>query len=341
MGLMMKVRKDLMLLLLVYAVLCLVPLAAHGNLHLMNILIICLIWAVVAAAWDLIMGFAGIFTFGQVAFFVIGAYGSAILTRTTGVSPWLGIVFGGLLTGTIGVLVGLPCLRLKGAYVALVTFAVHMILEPFLKSNIGRAIGTGGPQGILSIPALNLGSYKFSSMHLVPPYYAALIISFAALLIIYKIIHSPWGLAFVAVRDSEVFAVSLGIDDFKYKLAVFGISAFLTGMIGAFYAHYIGMLSTRILGLDLFLILMVMLVVGGMGRFPGAVIGSFIAIFLSEWLRFLESWRMVIFGAIVILMVLFMPQGITGLLFPLEGSGPVDRLLRRLRRADAVAYKSD
>ena len=145
MGLMMKMRKDLGLL-LTYAVLCLVPLAAHGNLHLMNILIICLIWAVVAAAWDLIMGFAGIFTFGQVAFFVIGAYSSAILTRTTGVSPWLGILLGGLLTGTIGVLVGLPCLRLKGAYVALVTFAVHMILEPFLKSNIGRAIGTGAPR---------------------------------------------------------------------------------------------------------------------------------------------------------------------------------------------------
>lgn len=328
----MTMRKDLLMLLLLYAVLCIVPIAAHGNLHLMNILIICLIWAVVAASWDLIMGFAGIFTFGQVAFFVIGAYGSAILTRSMGISPWLGIILGGLLTGIIGILVGLPCLRLKGAYVALVTFAVHMILEPFLKSDIGRALGTGGPQGILSIPTLKLGSYEFSSMHLVPPYYVALVISFLALLIIYKIINSPWGLAFVAVRDSEVFAESLGIDGFKYKLAVFGISAFLTGMIGAFYAHYIGMLSTRILGLELFLILMVMLVVGGLGRFPGAVIGSFIAIFLSEWLRFLESWRMVVFGAIVILMVIFMPQGITGLIFPRDGKGPIERLIYTIKK---------
>lgn len=323
----MTMRKDLLMLLSLYAVLCIVPIAAHGNLHLMNILIICLIWAVVAASWDLIMGFAGIFTFGQVAFFVIGAYGSAILTRSMDISPWLGIILGGLLTGIIGILVGLPCLRLKGAYVALVTFAVHMILEPFLKSDIGRALGTGGPQGILSIPPLKLGSYEFSSLHLVPPYYVALVISFIALLIIYKIINSPWGLAFVAVRDSEVFAESLGIDGFKYKLAVFGISAFLTGMIGAFYAHYIGMLSTRILGLELFLILMVMLVIGGLGRFPGAVIGSFIAIFLSEWLRFLESWRMVVFGAIVILMVIFMPQGITGLIFPRDGKGLIERLI--------------
>jgi branched-chain amino acid transport system permease protein len=327
----MKMRKELMLLLAIYAVLCLVPIAAHGNLYLMNILITCLIWAVVAAAWDLIMGFAGIFTFGQVAFFVIGAYGSAILTRTTGISPWIGIPLGGLLAGAVGVLVGLPCLRLKGAYIALVTFAVHMILEPFLRGNVGRAIGTGGAQGILSIPSLSLGGYEFSSLHLVPPYYAALVISLISLLIIYKIIHSTWGLAFVAVRDSDLFANSLGVDDFKYKLIVFGISAFLTGAIGAFYAHYVGMLSTRILGLDLFLILMVMLVVGGMGRFPGAVIGSFIAIFVSEWLRPLETYRMVIFGAIVIALVLFLPQGVTGLLFPATGKGPLVRLGRFFR----------
>jgi branched-chain amino acid transport system permease protein len=322
----MKMKKELLLLLAIYAVFCLMPLAVHGNLYLMNILITCLIWAVVAASWDLIMGFAGIFTFGQVAFFVIGAFGSAILTRATGISPWFGILFGGVLAGAMGLLVGLPCLRLKGAYVALVTFAVHMILEPFLKSSVGRTIGTGGSPGIMSIPPLSLGQYEFSSMNLIPPYYAAVLLSLISLLIIYKIINSTWGLAFVALRDSEVFANSLGVDEFKYKLLVFGISAFLAGSVGAFYAHYVGMLSSRILGLDLFLILMVMLVVGGMGSFPGAVIGSFITISVSELLRPLETYRLVIFGAIVILLVLFLPQGITGLLFPVEGKGPLTRL---------------
>lgn len=288
----------------------------------------CLIWGAVAAAWDLIMGFAGIFTFGQVAFFVIGAYCSAMLTRTLGISPWLGIPGGGLITGVIGILVGLPCLRLKGAYIALVTFAVHMILEPFLKSDVGRAIGTGGPQGILSIPPLKLFGYTYSSLEPVPWFYTAFFISFVALFVIYKIIHSTWGLAFIGVRDSEAFARSIGINDFKYKLMVFGISAFLTGMIGAFYAHYVGMLSTRILGLDLFLILMVMLVLGGVGRFPGAVIGAFIAVFVGEWLRPLETYRLLIFGAMVVLLVIWMPHGITGLLFPIDGSGPIERFGR-------------
>jgi branched-chain amino acid transport system permease protein len=168
MGVIMKMRNDLMMLIGFYLLICTL-----------------LIWGVVAAAWDLIMGFAGIFTFGQVAFYVIGAYGSAILTRTFGISPWLGIPAGGLITGIIGVLVGLPCLRLKGSYVALVTFAVHMILEPFLKSNPGRAIGTGGPQGILSIPPLKLFGYTYDTMELVPWYFTVVFFSFISLYLVF------------------------------------------------------------------------------------------------------------------------------------------------------------
>jgi branched-chain amino acid transport system permease protein len=324
----MKMRKDLTILIGIYLIFSVLPILFHGNLYIMNILIMCLIWGVVAASWDLIMGFAGIFTFGQVAFFIIGAYSSAILTSALGISPWLGLLAGGLVTAIIGVLVGLPCLKLKGAYIALVTFAVHMILEPFLKSDLGKAIGTGGPQGILSIVPLKLFGYTYSSMEPAPWFYTTFFISFIALFIIYKIIHSKWGLAFVAVRDSEVFAKSIGINDFKYKLLVFGISSFLTGMIGALYGHYVGMLSTRILGLDRFLILMVMLVLGGLGRFPGAVIGALITVFLSELLRPLETYRLLIFGAMVVFLVVKMPQGITGFFFPVGRVGPVQRMGR-------------
>ena len=329
MGLRMENKKDLKVLLVIFGLTGLLPIFFHQNLNIMNVLILCFIWGVVAASWDLIMGVAGIFTFGQVAFYVIGAYTSAILTRTFGISPWLGILAAGIITGFVGVLVALPCLRLKGSYIALVTFAVHMILEPFLKSNPGRAIGTGGPQGILSIPPLKLFNYTYDTMELVPWFYTVFIISLAAFLIIYKVIHSNWGLAFVAIRDSELFAASIGIDGFKYKLGVFGISSFLTGMIGAVYAHYVGMLSHRLLGLDLFLILMVMLVLGGIGRFPGALIGAFITVFLSEWLRPLETYRNVAFGALVVLMVIFMRQGIAGLLFPTGKISPLDRLWKK------------
>lgn len=329
---MMNNQKDLWVLLVFYFLAGLLPLFFYQDAHVMNILILCFIWGVVAVSWDLIMGIAGIFTFGQVAFYVIGAYSSAILTRTFGISPWLGILGGGLITCGIGVLVGLPCLRLKGSYVALVTFAVHMILEPFLKSDPGRTIGTGGPQGILSIPPLTFFGYTYDTMEPVPWFYTVFVISLAALLVIYRVIHSNWGLAFITIRDSEQFARSIGIDDFKYKLGVFGISAFLTGMIGAVYAHYVGVLSHRLLGLDLFLILMVMLVLGGIGRFPGAMIGAFITVFISEWLRPLETYRNVVFGAMVVVLVIFMRQGIAGLLFPTDKPGPLERLWHAFKK---------
>ena len=119
----------------------------------------------------------------------------------------------------------------------------------------------------------------------------------------------------MALRDSESFSKSVGIDDFKYKLLVFAISAFITGVMGGFYAHYVGMMSTRTLGLELFIFLMLMIVAGGSGRFPGALIGAFIITIVSELLRPLESYRMLIFGAMIVIFILKMPQGVLGIIF--------------------------
>jgi branched-chain amino acid transport system permease protein len=317
--------RDLLVLIIIYGVFSVLPAFLQGNLAIMNILIMILIWSVVAGHWDLMMGYAGVFTFGNVALFVIGAFTSGILSSNLGVPPGAGILIGGVLTAGIGVLIGLPCLRLKGAYVALITFALHMILDPLFKSDLGRAMGTGGAQGLLSIPPLSVGGYTFSSLELVPWFYVALGISFGSLFAIYKIIHSSWGRAFVAVRDSEAAAKSVGVDDYRYKLIVFGVAAFFTGLIGAFYSHYVGILSTRILGLDLFLLLMVMQVIGGMGRFPGALIGAIIATFANEALRAAGIYRLVAFGAIVMGVVVFAPDGIMGAIFSARS--------RRLKRS--------
>jgi len=331
-GLIMKIPRELFILLIMLGIVGLLPIFLHNNLVIMHILIMCLIWGVVAAAWDLMLGFAGIFTFANVAFFAIGAYTSAMLTTHLGISPWLGILAGGITVGLVGILIGLPCLRLKGTYIALVTFAFHMILTPLFLSDVGRAIGTGGSLGLLSIPPLQLGGYTFSAFDKVPWFYVALAISFLSLFVIYKIIRSSSGLAFTALRDSQPLAESLGVDDFRYKLMVFGVSAFLIGIIGAFYAHYVGMVSTKILGLDLFLLLMVMIIIGGMGRFPGAVIGSFIVTFLNYFLRPTGEIRFIIFGAVVVTLVIIMPQGLMGILFPGRRLGTLERVSRFIRQ---------
>jgi branched-chain amino acid transport system permease protein len=219
----------------------------------------------------------------------------------------------GVITGMLGVLVGLPCLKLAGPYVALVTFAVHMTLIPFLKGPLGRAIGSGGSQGILTIPPIRLFGLAFSSEHLVPFFYLTFFLTIICTLILALIIKSYWGTAFLALKDSENFATSLGISAFKYKLMVFAITSFITGLFGALYAHYVGMLSTKMLSMDVFTILMIMMVIGGIGKYPGVVVGAVITVTISQFLAPLGMYRPLIMGAMVVILVLFLRDGVIGL----------------------------
>ena len=296
-----------------YCVMGIMPLFVGDTDYIMNILVMILIWAVVASCWDVIMGFAGIFSFGQVAFYVIGAYASAILSVSLDIPPVFAIIMAGVITGVLGVFVGLPCLKLAGPYVALVTFAVHMTLIPFLKGPLGRAIGSGGSQGILTIPPINLLGVAFSSEHLVPFFYLTLLLTIICTLILALIIKSYWGTAFLALKDSENFATSLGISAFKYKLMVFAITSFITGLFGALYAHYVGMLSTKMLSMDVFTILMIMMVIGGIGKYPGVVVGAVITVTISQLLAPLGMYRPLIMGAMVVILVLFLRDGVIGL----------------------------
>ncbi len=296
-----------------YGIMATLPIFFGSNPFLMNILIMCLIWAVVASCWDVMMGFAGIFSFGQVAFFVMGAYCSAILSINFPVPPIAAIPLAGLFAAGMGVLVGLPCLKLAGPYVALVTFGVHMTLQPLLRSEIGIAMGTGGAGGLLTIPPITVFGYAFNSGNMVPTFYLILSISLACALIIMFLINSYWGVAFLALKDSQEFASSLGINAFKYKLMVFALTSFLTGIAGAVYGHFYGMLSSRMLDLDLFSILMVMLLVGGLGHFPGAILGAFLVVAGSELMSPLGVYRAVTMGALVVVLVLALPDGVMGL----------------------------
>ena len=311
-----------------YGLMALMPLFVGDIPFIMNILVMCLIWAVVASCWDLIMGFAGIFSFGQVAFYVIGAYSSAILSVSLDIPPVFTIVMAGVITAVTGVIVGLICLKLAGPYVALVTFAVHMTLVPFLRGPLGRAIGSGGSQGILTIPPINLFGYVFSSEQLVPFFYLAFFLTIICTLVLVLIIKSYWGTAFLALKDSENFATSLGISAFKYKLMVFAITSFITGLFGALYVHYVGMLSTKMLSMDVFTILMIMMVIGGIGKYPGVVVGAVITVTLNQLLAPLGMYRPLIMGAIVVVLVLFLREGVISLIqgfFPSQQKNMVKR----------------
>jgi branched-chain amino acid transport system permease protein len=309
----MRLKHMLTIICVCYGIMAVLPVFVGDIRFIMNIMIMCLIWAVVASCWDMIMGFAGIFSFGQVAFFVMGAYCSGILAIEHGVPPVFAIPLAGLFTAAMGVLVGLPCLRLAGPYIALVTFGVHMALQPVLRGKIGIAIGSGGSVGLLTIPPVSILGYTFSSANIVPTFYLTLLLSLACVLVIVFAIKSYWGVAFLALKDSQDFAMSLGISAFKYKLMVFALTSFLTGIIGAYYGHFYGVLSYRMLDLDLFSILMVMMLVGGLGHFPGSVFGAFLVVAGSELMAPLGAYRAVTMGALVVILVLALPNGVMGL----------------------------
>lgn len=308
------INRDLLVLFVLLFVFLLLPSGLHNNHYAMHLLIVSLIWAALAANWDLMLGYCGIFSFAQIALFVVGAYASGMTTIYLGISPWLGILVGGLAAGVTGFLIGLPCLRLAGLFVTVLTFAFHLALHPVIDSAMGRVMGTGGQMGLLNIPVLQFLGHTFTYTEKTTWYYVAVGICFLIFFVVYKIIHSPIGLAFSALHDAEPFAKSLGVDEYKYKLVAFAISSFLSGIAGAFYAHYTGLISTRLLGIDLFLLLLFMVIVGGIGRFPGAIIAAPFVIFLNDALRPLEFWRLVVFGAIVILFVIFAPKGLRGLI---------------------------
>ena len=258
------------------------------------------------------LGYAGIYNYAQLVFFAAGAYGSGMLAAKFGVSPIMAIPLGGLFACFLGLLIALPCLRLRGEYIALFTFAVHLAMPPLILKT--KHWGTGGNTGLLGIPPIDLLGFTIGPRDKLAWFYLTLVVASVAIYIIYFIVlRRRMGKAFVALRDSEDFARSLGVSDFRYKLLAFMSSALITGLAGALYAHYTTVVTPKILGNEFFLLAMVMLAIGGIGRFPGAVLGAFIVTIANELLRSAGNMRLLLLGLAVVLTVLLLPSGIVSL----------------------------
>lgn len=272
-----------------------------------NFFILIFVYAVVNQSWNLILGFSGILSFAQLALFGLGGYTSALLAHHYGVSPFLGTIAGGLLAMVASLIIGLPSLRLRGAYVVLLTLAFHEILRNLIVTDTTK--WTGGGMGLFGY-----GQYGIDDLDQRPRllvfYYAALVFLTLASLAIWKIIHSPLGLAFRALRDSEPYAISRGVPEYRFKLIVFAISAFFSGIIGAFYAHYLEAISPSVFGFGLMMTLMAMIVIGGIGTYWGPILGTVSMMLLNERLRDIDQWRVLIFGAAMVVFVLLLPGGL-------------------------------
>ena len=280
-----------------------------GESYIYHTLILFFIWSIVVVGWDLVLGYVGIFNFAQLVFFAAGAYATGMLSISLGVPSVAALLLGGAVVGLIGLLIGLPCLRLRGEYVALFTFAVHLALPSVISQ--GRGFGTGGSTGLMGIPPIELFGVSLSTIDKLPWYFVSLgVAAVIGYVVYFDVIPGRLGTAFITLRDSEEFAKSLGVNDYKYKLIAFTISAFVTGIAGGLYGQYLGVVTPKILGNELFLMVMLMLSVGGLGRFPGVILGAFIITVGNEILRDVGQFRLLALGICVVLAILFMPNGV-------------------------------
>jgi branched-chain amino acid transport system permease protein len=294
------------------------------NSYLLHVLILTMVFGIFASAWNLVSGFAGLKTFGHHAFFGIGAYASALISIKAGLSPWLTIWIGALIATAAGLFIGLPILRIKSMpHVAIVTLGFAEIVRIVISNLQSITRGELGLWGIrpfegFTLPAI--GKVSFTPADKVPYYYLILLLLIASTGVIAWLMRSRTGLAIVAMREAEDAAESLGVNLTRQKLLVFAISAFLVGVAGAFYGHYVSILTpSAAVGIDLMILVIAMTLVGGLGTFSGPLIGALILTGMVEWLRDIGQYRLLVYGAMIILIVMFLPKGLTTLVPALRG----------------------
>ena len=266
------------------------------------------IYSLITMGLSLLMGYAGQISLGHAAFYGIGAYTSAILTVRFGWNPWACMTLGMLMAAGVALVVGAPSLKLRGHYLAMATLAFGVIV--FIVFN-EETEWTGGPDGMIGIPGLSIWHLDFDSVG--KYYYLVWFFVFAALLFTINIIESRTGRALRAIHASETAAASMGINVTGYKIAVFVYSAVLAALAGSLYAHYLNFVNPSTFDLFFSIKLLIMISLGGMHDIRGAIIGALLITFLGyEWLHYFEDLEVVIYGAILLLITIFLPAGLVG-----------------------------
>lgn len=278
-----------------------------------SVLDFALINCIVALGLNYIYGYTGYISFAQAGFFGIGAYTAALLSVDFHVPFLLGLIAAGIVAAIFGLILGIPALKLKGHYLAMVTIGFGIILQLVMINWVGL---TKGPAGVQGIATPSLGSFSFDSY--TSFYYLVLVILAIAALVAYCIENSKLGRAFMAIREDELAASACGINLTYTKVTAFMLSAFYGGIAGGLYAFMLTYISPDNFSFDQSIVFFTMVLAGGAGTIWGPIIGAFTLTFVPEWLRFLKEYYMAVYGVGIVLLMLFLPGGITSL-FQEEG----------------------
>ena len=267
--------------------------------YLLRIVVLTNIFAIFAASWDLLSGFTGQMNFGHALFFGVAAYTSALFNIHTSIPHWVSIPLGALAAVLTGLIIGIPCLRLKGTYLALTTLAFPIILLGIVYAipNV-----TGGELGVIGLDRL--------AKSRINAYYITTVIMFASSIIMWKITDSNTGIIFHAIREDELAVKNAGINTTRYKLLAFCLSGFFAGVAGGLYAHFMRIAGPSNLEITMSFTVVIWAIFGGIVTIYGPVGGVFVLFPLLEFFRFWPEYRMLMFAGVVLLILLFMPEGL-------------------------------
>jgi branched-chain amino acid transport system permease protein len=284
---------------IILVLLALVPLVQR-NPYILHMMIMVLIWITLGQSWNLLGGYTGQVSFGHATFYGLGAYGAGLLYFHKEISTWYGMILGPIVAMIFAVPIGLICFRLRGAYFALAMLALAEVLRLVATNWISF---TNGSVGILIVPVVSKVLY----------YYMALALAAISFYVIYRVLHSKWGFYFIAIREDQDAAESMGINTTQYKLISLMISAFFTGLAGAFYMNYMAFIDPHVVFslVDISIMMILVVMLGGAGTLYGPAIGAVIMVLLSEVFRaYFGHANLLILGILIILIIVFIPDGV-------------------------------
>lgn len=280
----------------------------------LHVIIVAYLYAILAASWSFLAGYAGQFSFAHVAFMAIGAYTSGLVMKYSNITPVQSIVAGTLAAGLAGLVIGFLVLRFKASYLALFTIAFSEILRMVLK---GETNITAGDHG------LRVSTLFGETLSKVPYYYTIFIVLILALILLHYLSISRVGLFLRAIREEEEAAQARGVNVTSFKILAFTITSMIAGLTGCFYALYIGLITPSMMVLPQMGLVMAMAIIGGVESIIAAAVGGILIQISLEVLRELGAWRLVFFGALLMVTLRFARNGlISPLIQHWTGSGP-------------------
>jgi len=282
----------------------------ENNPYTLGITNLIAIHAIVVLGLNLFIGYAGQISLGHAAFFGLGAYGSAIATVNFELNPWLAMVLVAAIVALIALIIGVPILRLSGHYLAMATLGLNFVFHSIL---LQWDEVTGGPSGFSGIPYLSIGGHEFwdeVSLH-----YLIWTFAMLALLLCLNLVRSGVGRGLAALAGDETAAAALGVNIRNAKVKVFVLSAILASFAGSLFAHTYAFVSPDSFGIFTSADMVIMVVIGGMGSIWGSLFGAAFITLLPEWMELFETYKDFVHGGILVLVLMFLPQGlITGLI---------------------------